>query len=180
MNRLQPLLAAWACALGLLLVGCEIGVETPPGGAAATTGKKAGAPLSRASRGHVQFGDGYEQGCAQATRQAKPMMLFFTAEWCHYCNQMAEEAFTHPQVVRLSEGFVCILVDADLEPAVCRQFKVTGYPTIQFLSPRGAPLERIVGKKPGHQLMMAMQSALQQVARRENAAPGRPNPLRLR
>ena len=25
---------------------------------------------------------------------------------------------------------------------VCRQFQVTGYPTIQFLSPRGAPLER--------------------------------------
>ena len=45
------------------------------------------------------------------------------------------------------------------------RFQVTGYPTIQFLSPRGVPLERIVGKKPGHQLMMAMQAALQNVAR---------------
>ena len=63
---------------------------------------------------------------------------------------------------------MCILVDADAEPDVCRQFQVTGYPTIQFLSPRGVPLERIVGKKPGHQLMMAMQAALQNVARRES------------
>ena len=45
-------------------------------------------------------------------------------------------------------------------------FGVTGYPTIQFISPRGVPLERIVGKKPGHQVMMAMQAALQNVAPR--------------
>jgi hypothetical protein len=43
---------------------------------------------------------------------------------------------------------------------------VTGYPTIQFVSPRGALLGRVVGKQPGHQLMMAMQAALQNVARR--------------
>ncbi len=96
------------------------------------------------------------------------MLVFFTAEWCQFCHQMADEAFTHPQVVRLSEQFVCILVDADREPEVCRQFQVTGYPTIQFLSPRGVPLERIVGKKPGHQVMMAMQAALQNVARRDS------------
>jgi uncharacterized protein YyaL (SSP411 family) len=80
---------------------------------------------------------------------------------------MADEAFTNPQVVALADHFVCILVDADIEPEVCRQFQVTGYPTIQFLSPRGAPLERIVGKKAGHQLMMSMQTALQSVARRQ-------------
>ncbi len=99
------------------------------------------------------------------------MLLFFTAGWCQYCRQMADEAFTHPQVVRLSEQFVCVLIDADAEPEVCRQFEVTGYPTIQFLSPRGVPLERVVGKKPGHQVMMAMQAALQHVARRQPWGP---------
>jgi uncharacterized protein YyaL (SSP411 family) len=94
------------------------------------------------------------------------MLLFFTASWCEYCHQMAEEAFTHPQVVGLSGQFVCVLIDADAEPNVCRQFEVTGYPTIQFLSPRGVPLNRVVGKQPGHQVMMAMQAALQHVARR--------------
>ncbi len=122
------------------------------------------------ARGHLNFVEGYAEGYSQAVRQSKPMLLFFTAEWCHFCHQMADEAFTHPQVVSLSEHFVCILVDADAEHDVCRQFQVTGYPTIQFLSPRGVPLERIVGKKPGHQLMMAMQAALQNVARRDDAA----------
>jgi len=94
------------------------------------------------------------------------MLLFFTAEWCQFCHQMADEAFMHPQVVSLADNFVCILIDADAEQDICRQFEVSGYPTIQFLSPRGVPLQRVVGKKPGHQLMMAMQAALQNVARR--------------
>jgi uncharacterized protein YyaL (SSP411 family) len=113
----------------------------------------------------LSFVPSYEQGRRQAAAEGKPMLLFFTASWCKFCHQMADEAFTHPQVVSLSSQFVCVLVDADAEPGVCRRFQVTGFPTIQFLSPRGVPLERIVGKKPGHQLMMAMQAALQNVAR---------------
>ena len=157
----------------VLSLGCEIGTETPPGGTAPPASHAAGAAdgraPSRVARGNLNFIEGYEAGCAQAAGQSKPMLVFFTAEWCHFCHQMAAEAFTHPQVVSLADHFVCVLVDADREPDVCRRFHVTGYPTIQFLSPRGVPLERIVGKKPGRQLMMAMQAALQNVARRDNA-----------
>ena len=181
----------FACAaLGLMLAaGCEIGTEAAPGGTAAAPTDAPDAPAKgyaadaagnlpaaakgrsarRMARGNLKFVEGYERGYQQAVAQSKPMLLFFTAEWCHFCHQMADEAFTHPQVVSLADHFVCVLVDADREPEVCRQFKVTGYPTIQFLSPRGVPLERIVGKKPGHQLMMAMQAALQNVARRSDA-----------
>src|SRR5262249_34103050 len=148
-------------ALGVL-AGCEFGIEQPstPDAAKARDAQKA--PFAaRAARGRLQFVEGYQQGYDAAVGQSKPMLVYFTASWCTYCRQMADEAFPHPQVVSLSQQFVCILVDADAEPEVCRQFQVTGYPTIQFLSPRGAPLERVVGKKPGHQVMMAMQAALQ-------------------
>jgi thioredoxin-like negative regulator of GroEL len=63
-----------------------------------------------------------------------------------------------------------VLVDADAEPEVCRQLRVQAFPTVQFVSVRGTPLNRVVGKKPGHQLMMAMQAALQSVARRAPAS----------
>lgn len=144
----------------LLWCGCEFGVESTP------TAKQP-PQTQRLARGHLRFVEGFEQGYAEALRQQKPMLIFFTAEWCHYCHQLADEAFTNPQVVSLSERFVCILVDGDAEPDVCRQFQVTGFPTIQFVSPRGVQLDRLVGKRPGHQLMMAMQAALQDVARRD-------------
>lgn len=138
-------------------------MEQPAEQAAARSAVPSAAPLTR---GHLRLVEGYRQGYAESARQNKPMLLFFTASWCEYCHQMADEALAHPQVVRLSEQFVCVLIDADAEPDVCRQFQVAGYPTIQFLSPRGVPLERVVGKQPGHQVLMAMQTALQHVARR--------------
>jgi thiol:disulfide interchange protein len=165
------------CALATLclLTGCEVGTEIPTGAQSSASSAAADPTLARpaspsteqqVARGYLQFVEGYDRGYQQALEQSKPMLVFFTAQWCHYCHEMANEAFTSPQVVGLSEKFVCILVDADAEPGVCQQFRVQGFPTVQFVSPRGVALNRVVGKKPSHQLMMAMQAALQNVARR--------------
>lgn len=117
-------------------------------------------------RGNIHFIEGFDRGQEEANRTGKPMMLFFTASWCTYCHQMAADAFTVPQAVELAQRFTCVLIDADDEAAVCEKFQVRGYPTIQFVSPGGAPLNRLVGKQPGQQLVMEMHAALQTVARR--------------
>lgn len=114
----------------------------------------------------IQFVRGYDEGLDEARRQSKPMLVFFTARWCTFCHQMCDESFSHAQVVNLAREFVCVLVDADTERNICREFGVRGYPTVQFVSPRGVPLNRVIGKKPPHELVIAMQAALQAVARR--------------
>jgi thiol-disulfide isomerase/thioredoxin len=129
-------------------------------------------PISAASgstelpHGRLPFITGFETGLAAARQQGKPMLVFFTAEWCHYCHAMAVDALSQEAVVRIADRFVCVLVDADAEPEVCRQFRVRAYPTLQFLSPTGVPLNRMTGKQPGQQVVMEMQAALQAVARR--------------
>ena len=164
-----------ALAIGLL-AGCEIGVEQPPTPSQSPPAGQTSAPgQPRGAIGHGQlkFVAPFASGCRQAAAESKPTLLFFTAEWCQFCHQMEAESFTDPRVVSLSERFICTLVDADAEPEVCRRFQINGYPTIQFLSPQGVPLNRIVGKQPGHQLVMAMQTALQTAAaRREATATG--------
>lgn len=116
-------------------------------------------------RGQLRFIEGYRGGAKVAAAQRKPMLLFFTASWCGYCHQLAADAFTDASVVSLSEQFVCVLVDADREPEVCQEFQITGYPTIQFVSSRGQPLNRMVGKRPGQELVRQMHAALQGLAR---------------
>jgi uncharacterized protein YyaL (SSP411 family) len=116
---------------------------------------------------------GFEAGCEEATKLGKPMLVFFTAEWCHYCHQMADEVFTDSDVVRLADRFVGIMVDADAEPEVCKRFEIQGYPTVQFLSPRGVPLNRLVGKKPSDQLMAAMHAALEDLALKSDSTAER-------
>lgn len=145
----------------LLAVGCA---QSGGEGAAASGGEQI-------AKGNLRFVDGYAAGVEAGTSSGKPLMLFFTAEWCHFCHELANEAFTSPQVVKLSDNFVCVLVDADREQDVCRQFGVKGFPTIQFVSPQGAELNRIIGKRSSADVASEMQDALQSVARREGAAP---------
>ena len=157
---------AGSVLLAFALLGCEYSPQPQP--AAASPEPAPRAPV--VARGNLRFVEGFESGYRQATREGKPMLVFFTAQWCEFCHQMAGEAFVQDQVVSLSDRFVCILVDADREPQVCQQFQVRSYPTVQFLSPLGVPLNRVVGKKPGHQLVIEMHAALQAVARRQAVA----------
>jgi hypothetical protein len=46
-----------------------------------------------------------------------------------------------------------------------QQFQVRAYPTIQFVSTRGQPLNKMVGKRPGQELVRQMHAALQGLAR---------------
>ena len=151
-----------AALLGVVFLGgCSTSESTSQ---RADTGQVVAAPT--VTRGNIRFLAGYTSGLEETQRTGKPMMLFFTASWCTYCHQMEAEAFTLPQAVELATRFTCVLIDADEEAAVCQMFDVRGFPTIQFVSPGGAPLNRIVGKQPGQQLVMEMHAALQSVARR--------------
>ena len=114
----------------------------------------------------VSFVRGYLRGYEQARGEGKPMLVLFIVPGCGYCEQMVQEASADEQVARLSRRFVCILVDADEEPDICREFRVRGYPTIQFISPRGVPLNRLTGRTPADQLALQMQAALQATASR--------------
>lgn len=116
----------------------------------------------------IEFVCGYARGYQHAQAAGKPMLVFFTARWCDYCHQMRREAFADRRVVELSRQFVCVMVDADDEPQVCQEFEVRGYPTVQFISPRGVPLNRLTGKTSGDRLTRQMQAALEAVASRTN------------
>src|SRR5215469_10283568 len=158
LNR-WPLVVSWLAVVGLgPCVGCEIREQAPSPEVRQST--EAGR-----ARG-IDFVAGYEPGYQAARRQQKPMMIFFTAQWCTYCRQMANEAFLQEVVVSLSRQFVCVLVDADAEPAACREFGVRSFPTIQFVSARGVRLNRLVGKQPPQELIAQMQAALETLARR--------------
>ena len=148
------LLLAW-CVVGLALCGCEVHNEMP-----------ASTAVSAVQLQSMPFIDGYAAGCEKAQRTGKPMLVFFTARWCSYCHQLAAETLSAQEVLELSQQFVCVRVDADREREVCRTFHINGYPTIQFLTPHGVPLNRLVGKRSSELLVAEMQTALLAVTQR--------------
>jgi len=58
-----------------------------------------------------------------------------------------------------------VRIDADAEADVCRQFQVASFPTVEFISPRGQPLQRVAGKVSAAVLLRQMHTALDAVAR---------------
>jgi thiol-disulfide isomerase/thioredoxin len=177
-----------------VLIGCEVTTvyETPPDepteAASATEPVPTESPsqpvaseparqppaVTHVTRGRLQFVQGYAEGYHQARHQGRPMFIYFTAPWCQFCESMAIETFSDAQVVQLAEQFTCVLVDADVEPRVCQQFQVSGYPTVQFVSPTGTVLNRVTGKRAAPQFALEMRAALRAVARRSGTGLNRP------
>lgn len=169
-SRLRWLTAmAW---LWLLSAGCEIR------DAADVPNANRGRPFEATdtdllpegtAAGRIVF-ESFERGWLASRAQQKPLLVFFTAGWCKFCRQMINETFTQDAVVRLSGSFVCVLVDADAEPQICREFEVHGFPTVQFVSPSGVRLNRVTGKQPAQQFIAQMNAALNTIARRPELA----------
>jgi len=110
--------------------------------------------------GQLTFVNNVEVGCKLATAHGMPCLFFFTAEWCTFCHRMSETAFADEHVGMLGQNFVCVLVDADRERGLCNYFAVTGYPTVEFVSPQGQSLHRLVGQQSPADLAVGMQAAL--------------------
>ncbi len=71
----------------------------------------------------------------------RPIMLEFYAKWCPPCLALDRKFFNKDEVVKLTYQLVPVKIDATVEtPAkekVIEKYKVRGWPTIIFISPKG-------------------------------------------
>lgn len=110
--------------------------------------------------GNLYFVTNPNVGYQVASDQGLPCLIFFTAEWCSFCHRMAETTFDDSQVGQLGQNFVCITVDADRQRLLCGHFSINGFPTVEFVSPQGRSLHRLIGQQSAAQLAAGMQTAL--------------------
>jgi thiol:disulfide interchange protein len=121
-------------------------------------------PSQVARRGSLDFVRGWELGRRVAAERGRPCLVFFTAHWCTYCRRMEATTFNDPAVVQSAHEFLCILVDADQEPEICRRLQVSGYPTVELISTSGASLGRLTGWQSPASMMHSLQAALHRYA----------------
>ncbi len=98
---------------------------------------------------HPDWGEDLDAGRAEAERTGKPLLLFFTAEWCHYCEELQRETLCAPDIVEtIDEDYVgVVLHDETVDPRIKDEFHVTGFPKLMVLTP--GPDERLLGRSPG-------------------------------
>ncbi|HEX6963885.1 MAG TPA: thioredoxin family protein [Lacipirellula sp.] len=149
------------------LSGCEPAAAPATGAAQAPTVLDA-SQVER--RGALPFVRGWELGRRIAAQRQQPCLVFFTADWCTYCKRMEETTFCDPAVVQSASQFVCVLVDADAEPEVCQRLQVSGYPTVELVSPTGTSLGRMTGWQPAPRFLHSLEAALHRYAWLEHDA----------
>ncbi len=119
----------------------------------------------RTNRAHlIQWREWGEAAFQEAQTQDKPVVVFLTAFWCGYCQQMDETSLSNTNIhALLNAFFVPIRVEESQRPDVDLRYNQDGWPTIAFLTPVGDPLFSVnyTAPEPFLDLLVKMVDAYQ-------------------
>ena len=135
------------------------------GASTAHAAGKAGAPKWR----------GIPEGEAEAKKSGKPVLYFFTAEWCGPCHTIEREVFSDPKVAAAIEKRYVPVICEDtfrkqgVNPAgfeeLAHRFGLRGFPTLVVARPgsrKGIRLEGWVGGDTTREFIDAAVSRLKE------------------
>lgn len=105
----------------------------------------------------------YEAAKDISLKEQKPVLLFFTEPNCPYSSKLMNKTIKEKDVSKLIEQFVCVQINVNERKDICEEFAIDGWPTVQFLSANGVPLQRLDGKDvlASDTLSIQMHAALQ-------------------
>ncbi|RMD58235.1 thioredoxin domain-containing protein [Candidatus Woesearchaeota archaeon] len=76
-----------------------------------------------------------------AKREKKPILLFISASWCHWCHTMDRLVYSDDKITEfIASNFIPIRVDATLRPDLNDRYNSGGYPTTLILAHNGEPV----------------------------------------
>jgi thiol:disulfide interchange protein len=103
-----------------------------------------------AAAGKIQWVPNVSEGLRLAKESGKPVMLFFTADWCAPCVELKKYTFTDRRVVAASQRLINVYIDVDSDFETLSAYKVRGIPAIFFLNPLGQIISKYNGdRSPG-------------------------------
>jgi thiol:disulfide interchange protein len=131
----------WAAAAAVLLVviGCNAGADD-------------------VSAIKIQWVPDLNEGLRLAKENGKPVMLYFTADWCGPCQALKKGAFSDKRVAEASRKLVNIQIDHDKNPESFSAYRINAIPAILFLAPSGELISRYRGDFSSGDFVKSMKS----------------------
>lgn len=96
----------------------------------------------------IQWLDYHEKLIKEATIQARPVIIDFTADWCVPCRIMEQRTFTSAPVIAKAKQFLTLRVDLTHSTlpkgrSLMERYRIKGVPTVIFLDQRGKEIENL-------------------------------------
>jgi thiol-disulfide isomerase/thioredoxin len=114
------------------------------------------APERGRARAKVPFewNHSFAETLAKAKAAKKLVFVDFETTWCGPCKSMDEWIWTDAEVAAaLSDAYVGVKLDGDVEKALVQRYKVAGYPTMLALDPAGKVVWRAIGYQSSKEML---------------------------
>jgi thiol:disulfide interchange protein len=105
------------------------------------------------------------EGLRLAKENGKPVLLYFTADWCAPCVELKKHVFADRKVAEASRRLVNIYIDVDRNHDAVADYKVRGIPAIFFLNPGGEIVARYLGDRTPASFVKQMNAVATQHSR---------------
>lgn len=108
----------------------------------------------------IEWLTAFEEAMDQAKDKNRPVMIDFYTDWCSWCKTLDRSTYIDPSVVKKSEKFISLKIDADGQRSIAARYRVGAFPTILFINPEGMEIHRVVGFRPAVDFLGEMDTAL--------------------
>lgn len=90
-----------------------------------------------------------EKVLQNARETGKPILVFVSAKWCHYCTKMKRETWSHPKVQSaIGDHFETLVLDGDRDEAIVSKLGVRGFPATLVYTANGDFVQQKGGYMP--------------------------------
>jgi len=91
----------------------------------------------------------YQEALSASKLSDTPVLLIFSADWCHYCQDMKKTTFKDADVIKEMANFVVYEVNVDKEKAIAAKYAIRGMPTYKIVNANESVIAETSGfKKP--------------------------------
>lgn len=102
--------------------------------------------LSPKVEAKVRWTESIPSAVKQHREGRRPMVIYFTADYCGYCRKMERDTWNDPKVVRrIHDGFVALKVDAEQHPELVKRLGVEGLPATIIFNSEGERIQTLSG-----------------------------------